>query len=365
MSGTASAAARPDLGALLEQQHLPALDGLRAIAVFTVMVYHFGVAQVPGDLGVSGFFVLSGFLITWLLRQEYRASGTISLKRFYARRTLRIFPAYYVFVTFSFLVDHLRGEHWPKALTLSAFGYVMNYYNALHGYPITSVAHAWSLAIEEQFYLLWPLAFLLLSRGGTRALVRALVAAILAVVIWRSYLYLVRDVGSAYVYDAFDTRFDNLAVGCLLAVGLESGGVRSAASALARWSWLPLVTLALLIVSRQETSVRYHYSAGFTVDACLVAVFIVQMLQLSRAALWRWLELPVVRYLGRISYPLYLYHLWGDNVGERARGAGPVGMFAVAALASIALASGSYFVVERPFLALKEAFGARRASSRS
>ena len=360
-----SAAKQADLGVLLEQRHLPALDGLRAIAVFTVMVYHFGVDAVPGDLGVSGFFVLSGFLITWLLRQEYRASGTVSLKNFYLRRTLRIFPAYYVFVVFSLVVDRIRGTHWPPALTASAFGYVMNYYNALHGYPITSVAHAWSLAIEEQFYLLWPLAFLLLSRGGPRTLRRALGVVIVAVVLWRSYLYLVRDVGSAYVYDAFDTRFDNLAVGCLLALGLEEPGVRAVASQAARWSWLPLVTLALLIISRQATSAQYHYSAGFTVDAMLVAVFIVQMLQLSGTRAWSWLELPVVRYLGRISYPLYLYHLWGDNVGDRARALGPVGMFAVATLASIALASGSYFVVERPFLSLKRAFESRRVSSRS
>src|SRR5881628_2466461 len=137
--------------------HLPALDGLRAVAVFTVIVYHFGIAAVPGDLGVSAFFVLSGFLITWLLLREHAANGTVSLTRFYTRRVLRIFPAYYAFLALSFAIDHLRHDPWSPALRNSAIVYLINYFNAFNGHPNTSIAHAWSLAIEEQFYLLWPL----------------------------------------------------------------------------------------------------------------------------------------------------------------------------------------------------------------
>src|SRR5204862_7360694 len=107
--------------------HLPALDGLRAVAVFTVIVYHFGIAAIPGDLGVSAFFVLSGFLITWLLLQEYDRTHRVSLTRFYLRRTIRIFPAYYVFVGVSLLLDSARGRPWSSGLLASGVFYVMNY----------------------------------------------------------------------------------------------------------------------------------------------------------------------------------------------------------------------------------------------
>src|SRR2546430_5646939 len=90
--------------------HLPALDGLRAVAVFTVIVYHFGIAAVPGDLGVSAFFVLSGFLITWLLLREYAADGTVSLRRFYTRPGLRLFPADYALLAVPLALPSLRGQ---------------------------------------------------------------------------------------------------------------------------------------------------------------------------------------------------------------------------------------------------------------
>src|SRR5438093_1124683 len=160
--------------------HLPALDGLRAVAVFTVIVYHFGINAVPGDLGVSAFFVLSGFLITWLLLREHAANGTVSLRRFYTRRVLRIFPAYYAFLAVSFAIDSVRGQPWGSSLGLSSLFYLVNYYNALNGHPVTSIAHAWSLGIEEQFYLLWPMLLLLLLRGGAARAARVLTGVVVA-----------------------------------------------------------------------------------------------------------------------------------------------------------------------------------------
>src|SRR2546422_906112 len=159
--------------------HLPALDGLRAVAVFTVIVYHFGIAAVPGDLGGSAFFVLSGFLITWLL--------------------------------------------------------------------------------------------LLLLRGGAARAARVLTGVIVAVLVWRSVLYAGFHVGSAYVYNAFDTRFDNLAVGCLLALTTGTPRAQAIATRLSASPLAPLLTLVLLVVSRAAIGNTYHYTGGFTVDAVLVA----------------------------------------------------------------------------------------------
>jgi len=116
-------------------------------------------------------------------------------------------------------------------------------------------------------------------------------------------------------------------------------------------------TLALLAASRSFTSATYHYTAGFTVNALLMMVLITQLLQLYATPLWSWLEHRIARYLGTISYPMYLYHQWGDSVGRHAA-SGEGGVFLVGVLATIALASGSYHVVEKPFLRLKGRFHA-------
>lgn len=334
--------------------HLPALDGLRAVAVFTVVASHSNLPlRVPGDLGVSAFFVLSGFLITRLLVRERERTGEVSIRQFYLRRTLRIFPAYYAFLLLSYALDTHAGQQWSNTLLANSLTYTVNYFNAFHHHPSTSVAHAWSLAVEEQFYLLWPLAFIILAARGRRALVTGVSLAALAAVAWRSWLFLGVQVDASYVYNAFDTRLDNLAVGCLLALAVDYESIVAAAGTVAKRSWFPIVTLALLLTSRLAMPDSYHYSIGFTVDALLVATLIVQLLQLYRTRLWRWLEWPAVRYLGAISYPIYLYHQWGASVGRRIAGDAHAFEFAAGVMATIALATGSYYVIERPFLKLK------------
>lgn len=151
-----------DLDSKLSHSHIPALDGIRAVAVFLVIGSHFGFALVPGTQGVMIFFVLSGFLITWLLLKENERYGSVSLAGFYKRRTLRIFPAFYVYwlIVVTLLIGTGRAVPWPHAW--SSLLYVSNYYSAINGDPNNGFSHTWSLAIEEQFYLLWPLVFLML-----------------------------------------------------------------------------------------------------------------------------------------------------------------------------------------------------------
>jgi peptidoglycan/LPS O-acetylase OafA/YrhL len=339
---------------VIARSHLPALDGLRAVAVFTVVASHSNLPlRIPGDLGVSAFFVLSGFLITRLLVRERERTGKVSVRRFYLRRTMRIFPAYYAFLVLSYALDARAGQQWSRALLANALTYTVNYFNAFNHHPATSVAHAWSLAVEEQFYLLWPLAFVILAARGRRALVTGVGVAALGAVAWRSWLFLGAHVDSAYVYNAFDTRLDNLAIGCLLALAVDYDSVVAAAGMLAKRSWFPIMTLALLLTSRLASPESYHYSIGFTVDALLVATLIVQLLQLYRARLWCWLEWPAVRYLGAISYPIYLYHQWGASVGRRIAGDAHAFELVIGVTATIILATGSYFIIERPFLKLK------------
>lgn len=361
-----SSSAQP-LRDVLKRSHLPVLDGLRAVAVGVVVFGHanYPVRGIPSDLGVSAFFVLSGFLITRLLLREYDATGDVSVKRFYMRRTLRIFPAYYAFVLISYAVDAWHGHRWDPILIRSALTYTVNYFNAFHHHPTTSVAHAWSLAVEEQFYLLWPLAFIILAAKGRRAMITGVAAMALAVIAWRSGLTLIAHADPSYIYNAFDTRFDTLAVGCLLALSVDYNRVIKVVELAGQRAWFPLVTLTLLLYSRLALPEAYHYSIGFTVDALLVAVLIVQLLQLHGTPQWSWLDAPAVRYLGVISYPIYLYHAWAESFGQRFPIAGRGIQFTAGLLATIVLASGSYYLIERPFLKIKRRFASERETTAS
>jgi peptidoglycan/LPS O-acetylase OafA/YrhL len=347
---------------VVNRKHMPGLDGLRMIAVGMVVFGHHGYPfkWMPADIGVSAFFVLSGFLITRLLMREEESTGTVSLKNFYARRTLRIFPAYYAFLAVSFVLDRIQGDVWPGALLASGLTYTVNYYNAFNNHPSSSISHAWSLGVEEQFYLLWPFVMMLLARRGRNAVIKGVSTAALLAVVWRTFLYL-QGSGSAYIYNAFDTRFDNLAVGCVLALIADHSKVAGAARAAASQAWFPVITIALLMISRLAMPLTYHYTLGMTIDAVLVAIFIAQIMQLYRSPLWSWLENPAVRYLGRISYPMYLYHQWGDAVGRHAAGREPYTLL-VGLVAMVLLATGSYYVIEKPFLRLRRFFEADRGS---
>ncbi|MEO7040229.1 MAG: acyltransferase [Gemmatimonadaceae bacterium] len=348
-------------------RHLPALDGLRAVAVFIVIAYHAELIQgIPGDLGVTLFFVLSGFLITWLLLREFASTGSISIRAFYTRRALRIFPAYYMFILFSLALDTARGHRWSLGLISVAFTYLVNYYNAFLGHPTTSIAHAWSLAVEEQFYLLWPLACLALLHRSRAVARRTVGIVIVAVVLWRSALYLFLHAPASYVYNAFDTRCDALAIGCFIALSSEESWFASLERRIRSSSLLPLVPIALILLFRHYSSLAYHYSVGMTVDAVLIALFMIQMLGLSTTRLWSWLDHPITRTLGLISYPCYLYHAWGLSVGEKLLPHGPkVLTFAVGYAATLCMAWGSFKIIERPFLTIKDRISASPPSAQN
>jgi peptidoglycan/LPS O-acetylase OafA/YrhL len=342
----------------IQAKHMPALDGFRAVAAFSVVLAH-GYNLTLFD-GVTGFFVLSGFLITTLLLREQQSTGTVSLRAFYARRTLRIFPAYYAFVTASYVIDRVAGNPWPAGLAPSAVGYVVNYFNAFNEHPSTSIAHLWSLGVEEQFYLLWPTVFVALSGFGIRTLQRGLFALIALGIASRFVLHFGGFVDQAYLYNTFDSRFDNLAIGCLLATFTRSPRATRIAALVAAYPWTPLVTAALMLLVNLGMSSTARHLIGFTIYAALVAVLIVQLLHLSRSKLWRWLDSAPARFLGTISYPIYLYHGWGLGLGHWLTAWPPLLQFMAGVVFTIGGAVGSYFVVERPFLAMKKRFAPER-----
>jgi peptidoglycan/LPS O-acetylase OafA/YrhL len=340
----------------LGNKHLPALDGVRMIAVFLVIFFHFGLKGVPGAHGVMMFFVLSGFLITWLLLEEQDKTGTVSLRGFYRRRTLRIFPAFYAFWLYVAVLSLVRGSQGSWAPAWSAFFYVSNYYSALQGHPENAFSHTWSLSIEEQFYLLWPMAFLM-CRQNVRVMTKFLVAVIAVVAVHRAVLSAVFQVNQSYIYSAFDTRIDQLMIGCLLAVSLRRHALRAFWNGACAHAAMPLLTVAAIIGSIYVGPMlvpRYRHVIGFTLEPLLMAVFLAQVIALSSTRAWAWLDAAPVRYLGRISYSLYLYQQVTMYPVRRVLAAFPVAIQLLAAIAvTIAVASLSYYFIERPFLRWK------------
>ncbi len=347
----------------LARRHLPALDGLRAVAAFLVVFYHAGSPLIPGGLGVLAFFVLSGFLITWLLLAEDERYGGISLRLFYIRRSLRIFPAFYCYWLLVVVLLLLFSTHaLPWAQILSSFFYVNNYYQAIHGDPNTLLSHTWSLGVEEQFYLLWPVTFLLLRTDRAR-LIRFLTGAILFVWFYRLSLF-AAGVDQGYLYEAFDTRADHLLIGCLLAVVLRTQRFPRLWSRLCSASWLSAIPAGLLVVSAlcmNRWGAAYRDTAGFLAEPVLVAVLIPQMIAFRASPLWSWTGWSWVRYLGRISYSIYLYQQIVPGLVRRAAGAwGRPAEFVLSVLVIVACAGASYYWIEAPFLRLKDRAGARR-----
>ena len=347
----------PALASALGSKHLPAVDGLRAVAAFLVVFYHAGFLWCPAGMGVLAFFVLSGFLITWLLLKEEERFGRISLKLFYIRRGLRIFPAFYAFWFLWVGALLFFGKRLVVAQAIASFFYVNNYYQGIFGDPNTGLSHTWSLGIEEQFYVLWPLTFMLLKRDRSR--VRFLSTAILAVWLYRELLVFGLNWNQGYIYEAFDTRADHLLIGCLLAVVLRNGMLAGLWQRVCSAPWLTWVTIGLLALSATLANIvigRYRDTIGFVVDPVLVAVLIVQSLATGVRGFgafvnWRWM-----RYLGTISYSIYLYQQIVIGPVEKLIRSW-LSLPAVV-LAVIAAASASYWIVERPFLKLKKRFTA-------
>jgi peptidoglycan/LPS O-acetylase OafA/YrhL len=345
----------------LEKSNLPSLDGLRAIAVLLVVLYHFGI-HINGGLGVTMFFTLSGFLITWLLLKEERRWGSVSLRLFYVRRSLRIFPAFYVFWFVSIIglgVLRSRPVIWPHAIT--AFLYVGNYYQAVTGDWNGPLFHTWSLSIEEQYYLLWPAAFIALKTNQAR--LKALLIAIPCIWIYRIVL-VGFGVHEGYIYAALDTRADQLLVGCALAIALflQEGGVIWRALTVRGGLAITLGLLAASSIATVAWGSTYRNTVGFITDPLLTAALLVQGIAAQPA----WLNWSPVRYVGRISYSVYLYHMLAiSSVGQlRLYSKLPYAFRLAASVAAcIAVASVSYYVIERPFLIWKERVGQRRKAA--
>lgn len=338
----------------------PALDGLRGVAIALVVSWHAFGWPARGFLGVHLFFVLSGFLITTLLLQEWRERGDVSLRSFYRRRALRLLPALaallvvYTGLHLARSLASSEGHDLSTALEgvlYSAF-YVANVVQAAGVVLPVPLNHLWSLAAEEQFYVLWPFLLVLALRYRVRPgwVEAGLVAAVLLVVVERIRLAL-RDAPEERLYYAPDTTFDPILIGCLLGLWfvLGRGPAPLRSATLVRWLVLPAVALVALPVFWTGPGwkpVQWSWVLPFALASALViwAVATNRSRLLERALAFA----PLVA-LGKISYSLYLWHplvIWS---GLRLLGI-PT---AVGVALAVPVATASYLFVERPFLRRK------------
>ncbi len=364
---------------------LSGLDGLRALAVVAVLVYHADANWLPGGfLGVEVFFVVSGYLITALLLSEWRERGGINILAFWGRRARRLLPAVFlmILVTLIFAVLFLPGEvaglRWDA---FAAFGYATNWYMVFGqesyfeavGRP-SLLKHLWSLAVEEQFYLIWPvLATGALAVFGRRGLLLLAVAGAVASTMLMASLY-VPDVDPSRLYYGTDTRATGLLIGAALACLWVPSDKSSRASAAVerrlsrrerrtgrlerKWGWLTPVLLDVAGVAAFGGLVYlcfavdeyqgFLYEGGFAVVGVATAVLISTLIHPRTHT--RIMDVWLLRWIGVRSYGIYLWH-WPIYMVTRPELDvsldGPK-LLAARLLATLIIADLSYRLVETP-----------------
>jgi len=369
------------------KEYIPGLDGLRALAVVLVMAYHVGILS-DGWIGVQIFFVLSGFLITRILLVTKQQANFFwpFLANFYARRSLRIFPLYYLYIGFFLLAQITTGSfpeitRWLPWLLLYGYNFVI----PIYGFwiePSTITTHLWSLCVEEQYYLLYPpLLFFLPLKGLKRALLgliftgplfRWIAMAIIASIPGREDL----DIGQG-VYHLSTSHFDAFALGGLLSL---NPGIFASST----WLGLFCSTSSLLVLLGYLRNIwypepsRYLFSFGYQCAEMylwkpiwsyslinfwalsLIALIITQKGQVKRR-ITRIFEFRPFIELGKVSYGMYIYHfcLFTGYVQLARKIGGDWGIllfFPMYVLTVYCIASASFELVERRFLRLKKYF---------
>ncbi len=334
--------------------HRPELDGLRGIAILLVLLHHAGISLIDGaHIGVDIFFVLSGFLITALLWQEYEKYGRISLKNFYIRRLLRLTPALALLIAVfgTYIIATKSGESLAKsgkAIVYSAL-YVSDFALAFGFSTLGSLEHTWSLAIEEHFYLLYPLALvLLLGKGFSRRTIFTLLGVLVVVIaIHRALLWGQTPQEVARVFYGFDTRADGLLVGCLLGLIASWGKLPSVRWFLALPAALSLF-FAIVFVSWDSA----FYAYGLPVINLSMALVLAYVLTARPA----WLAGKILTWVGTISYGLYLWHNLVFNLVRERITESSWGVLVLGSIVSLACATLSYYLLEKPCLKFKERF---------
>jgi len=335
----------------------PELDGVRGAAIILVMLVHLHNWPRGGFVGVDVFFTLSGFLITTLLLEEWRARGQVSLRHFYARRSLRLFPAVIVLlVVYSIVALVSGGPYLETRLAGVAYGftYASNWAQA-YGlmFPEQEIGFLWTLAIEEQYYLLWPGLLLLALHVrwmSQRRLIVAIACVVVAVWAWRIVL---TDAGveGRRIYFGTDARLDQLLLGAALAawfVQRATSATGSLALRLGGWAGVTFLTWRLF----DPVYFRAWYPTVGLAAIGLASAAIIACVVTESSPVLKWaLNMSWLRWVGTLSYSLYLWHVPAIRLVEHS----PLGHVTLLKVVgggslSLVLAAASYRYIEKPFL---------------
>jgi peptidoglycan/LPS O-acetylase OafA/YrhL len=350
--------------------NIPSLDGIRALSFLIVFVSHDHLPQIPGFFGVAVFFFLSGYLITTLMRIEIENTGTLSIKGFYLRRAFRILPPFYVVLVLIILVvkaGWLPG-HFSSADLAASVLYVTNYWNIyVHPIMMPGFNIFWSLSVEEHFYLIFPFVVLLMIRLKLirSAQVSTLLGICAAVLIWRCILvYRLHSLDMVFgpvtdplrTWFATDTRVDSILFGCVLALWGNPVLDRKP-----KHSWiLTIAGILVLLGTFLYRSLEFRETFRYTLQSVALIPLFISAIRLHDHWAFSWLNSRPMRFIGVLSYTLYLVHYpvlklaegWSSNRLV-------VGLTALSI--SMVLAYVIHVLVERPLARFRRRFGSRTA----
>lgn len=353
--------------------YVPSLDGLRAASILLVVVAHLGLdGVVPGGFGVTLFFFISGYLLTGQMAGEFARTGRIGFAGFYLRRALRLMPAALAFIAvaggaFVAVGGRISAPGWIAAVLYGA-----NYYDlyATYDTAIPPVRHPfiilWSLAVEEHFYLVWPLALAVLLRRRRRA-VAALLAVCAVEVAWRAVLFHgcagphaggFCGLRHGYrLYKATDARLDSIAWGAivaLLAADPACRWFRRAVGSRAVQALASVLLLATFLVRGEQ----FREVERYALQGLALAVLVPGLTWADSPARRAFEAAPLV-FVGRISYALYLWHWAALGTADYAVPGGGGAWVATAAGLTILLSLACWHLIERPMLRLRRRAGSQ------
>lgn len=349
-------------------KYIPSLDGLRAIAVLMVVFSHIGLGNIiPGGFGVTLFFYLSGFLITRLLIHEYETQNTIHLVKFYIRRFLRLYPPLLIMLAIYPIILILLNVNVKLVEILAVLFYWENYLIEYVYYnPKMSFSIYWSLAVEEHFYLIFPLLCLIfLRKKYFSSIIIALILAALAIRIYYVYtLGIQRSYGPTY--SLTHCRYDSILVGCLSSVLISTKNRFYAWVIQNRFIFFISILIILFTFIYRDGAFRntYRYTLqGLAFVAIIPPILIKQPYSFFNKQLSsKWLV-----YIGKLSYSIYIMHWVGISIANNIIfpemqepvnfGLQPLLWYAIAIPVGIGLSLISYHIIERKFIAIRQRFG--------
>lgn len=348
--------------------YIPSLDGIRTVAFLVVFIAHAGLGRlIPGGFGVTIFFFLSGYLITTLLRREYERSGTIRFKNFYMRRILRIWPSFYIVLLLAMGISYLLSPEAGFTLqNLQAFlaqsFHVANYYNISFGKQGMALGTEvyWSLAVEEHFYLLFPLLYIVLLRLGLGPRKQSFLfwGICLLVLLWRCLLVFAMGADSDRIFYGTDTRLDSLLFGCALAVfGNPMLDQEQQISERRLKYFLFPLGLTLILCSLLYRSDAFRDTLRYSIQGIALYPIFITAIRFPDWVVFRPLNWGWVRLMGILSYGLYLVHFMVLQVLNLAMPGHGLLVYGIGALLlSVGLAYTIYQFIEIPASKLKRQF---------